>query len=549
MIGVIARAEEHPWVREFFELFKTPWEFFRSGVEYEVVFCPANEVPASAARLILVYGASHQNFDAQWGDYATLTGDANFLEQTGERFPIYGNCLNFPAAAPGQLKTSDGGWAVVRKDSDGQRTVRVGYELFQEVRHLLTQGQPRANAAIPTLDLHIAQVREWMVQSGARFVEIPPVPAGYDLVACLTHDVDHPEIRRHQFDHTAFGFLQRALVGSVIQFFQGRLAFRGLLKNWWAALKLPFVYLGWADDFWRQMGRYLELEKGFGSTFFVVPVKHQPGRAVNRQHSARRATQYEAADIAGDLRKVVAAGGEIGLHGIDAWLDASSGRTEAARVADAAGQAGAGVRMHWLCFDENSPKVLEAAGFSYDSTVGYNECAGYRAGTLQVYQPAGVERLLELPLHIMDTALFYPGYMNLSPSAAAGVVSGFVQAARRFGGVLTVNWHDRSLAPERLWGEFYRGLLAQLRRENAWCPTAEQAVSWFRQRRALMIEAFPEAGLKVRVRIKSAAGQKNLPGVRVRFYNSPGSVGAGANPLEVELAGDFSEVGAIIGPA
>jgi hypothetical protein len=30
MIGIIANPTEHSVVREFFELFKTPWEFYRS---------------------------------------------------------------------------------------------------------------------------------------------------------------------------------------------------------------------------------------------------------------------------------------------------------------------------------------------------------------------------------------------------------------------------------------------------------------------------------------------------------------------------------------
>ena len=33
--------------------------------------------------------------------------------------------------------------------------------------------------------------------------------------------------------------------------------------------------------------------------------------------------------------------------------------------------------------------TLEKAGFSYDSTVGYNETIGYRAGTAQVFKHPG----------------------------------------------------------------------------------------------------------------------------------------------------------------
>ena len=39
MIGVIADPAEHDVVREFFELFKTPWEFYRGDGQYDVLLC------------------------------------------------------------------------------------------------------------------------------------------------------------------------------------------------------------------------------------------------------------------------------------------------------------------------------------------------------------------------------------------------------------------------------------------------------------------------------------------------------------------------------
>jgi len=38
------------------------------------------------------------------------------------------------------------------------------------------------------------------------------------------------------------------------------------------------------------------------------------------------------------------------------------------------------------------------------------------------------------------------------------------RSGERQGGVLTVNWHDRSIAPERLWDDFYLDLLDDLKR-------------------------------------------------------------------------------------
>ena len=66
---------------------------------------------------------------------------------------------------------------------------------------------------------------------------------------------------------------------------------------------------------------------------------------------------------------------------------AARGREELAEICRITGAADIGVRMHWLYAGEKSPAILEQAGFAYDSTSGYNETVGYRAGTTQVFKP------------------------------------------------------------------------------------------------------------------------------------------------------------------
>ena len=91
-------------------------------------------------------------------------------------------------------------------------------------------------------------------------------------------------------------------------------------------------------------------------------------------------------------------------------------------------------------------------------------------------------------MNIMDTALFYQSYMNLAPAAARREVDRLIDCAVRLGGVLTINWHDRSLAPERMWDEFYIDLLRELRRRGAWLTSAREAVAWFRARREAQMD-------------------------------------------------------------
>jgi peptidoglycan/xylan/chitin deacetylase (PgdA/CDA1 family) len=369
--------------------------------------------------------------------------------------------------------------------------VRVGYDLFHEVRFLLTEGQPEENAASPTLDLHIALLRDLITGSGIPLIEIPPVPEGFRFIACMTHDVDHASLRRHKFDHTMAGFIYRSTVGSAREVARGRMSPGKLWTNCVAAAKLPFVYMGLARDPWLGFDRYTEIENGRPSTFFFIPFERRPGRAArgtDAEAPDSRGSRYDVSHVAARIPKLRKAGCEIGLHGIDGWAESSKGRVESERIAECSGASEMGVRMHWLYWNENSPAELEAAGFSYDSTCGFNGAVGYRAGTSQVFKPLVANRILELPLHVMDTALFYPNHLNLSQSEAWKLMSPLMAHAESHGGTFTVNWHDRSIAPERLWGDFYVEILNRLEASGPWFSTAMQAVSWFRKRRAAVFE-------------------------------------------------------------
>lgn len=305
--------------------------------------------------------------------------------------------------------------------------------------------------------------------------------------------------------------------------FRGRRPLRQVATNWKAAFSLPLVFAGIVRDFWNQIDRYLELERGLVSTFFVIPTKGNAGIDPQGRIRAKRASRYALADLADDLKKLLSGNREIAVHGIDAWRDSAKGRDEWKRIQQVTGKAETGVRMHWLYFDSQAPATLEKAGFSYDSTVGYNETIGYRAGTTQVFKHAEVEYLLELPLHIMDTALFYPSYMNLPNNRAGGAMLPLIENVTRFGGVLTINWHDRSLGPERLWADAYVTLLSDLRARTPWFATALQTVSWFRKRRAASFLRITQDGGSVRVRTAIDPTAIDLPRLTLRLYNSRSS--------------------------
>jgi hypothetical protein len=503
VIGVITNSADSAVVREFFELFKTPWEVYESGRFYEVVLCTGDvDLQHIASALVVVYS-----------DRKAPCDSVSLLRQRGGRMlsygnaciPVYGECLSFPGKESGVLTDQESREPAAYIERSGPTVIaQIGYDLFAEVRFLLTEGQPVSNAGIPTLDLHIAVLRDLIIANGVHLIEIPPVPAGYRFIACLTHDVDHPSIRLHRFDHTCLGFLYRAIFGSVINMARRRATVRHVLTNWTAALKLPFVYLGWARDFWKEFEHYPALGSGLPSTFFVIPVQGNPGRHSNGCAPRERASRYGAADIRDSINTLKAAGCEIGLHGIDAWRDDVRARDEMQQLRRVTQSEKLGVRMHWLYFDQHSPAVLDNAGIDYDSTVGYNEAVGYRAGTAQAYKPLEAERLLELPLIIMDTALFFPRRQSLSAEQARVQIEAILDNAAEHGGCVTVNWHDRSISPERNWGAFYTEMIQGVKMRGVWFATATQVVAWFRKRRSAVFKdvSYESQGLRVRTVVR-----------------------------------------------
>jgi peptidoglycan/xylan/chitin deacetylase (PgdA/CDA1 family) len=489
MIGVMADQLDVAVIEEFFQLFKTAWEWYQPGKRYEVLLA-AGEciVPALAAKRVVMYSAQPLALDAERGSIMSSTRQGRKLSYRGHSLPVYGDCLTFRDGEDLLQDESECCPAMyLHRVGDGSYA-RVGYDLFREIRTLLTEGQPAANAATPALDLHIAILRDLITSNGGALDEIPPVPDGYKFIACLTHDVDHAFMRKHGVDQTILGFVYRAVVGSVGRYLRGELRPGDVGRNWLAAAKLPLIQTGLAKDPWSAFPRYTKLEAGAPSTFFIIPFKNYPGRTKQGLAPRIRASAYGASDITAQASQLMSAGCEIGLHGIDAWISEDSGRIEFAQIRRLTGKRNLGVRMHWLYFDEKSVRALEAAGADYDSTSGYNDAIGYRNGTTQVYRPLGTTRLLELPLHIMDTALFYPGRMNLSPREATDHVQKVIANAVEFGGVVTLNWHDRSIAPERCWDAFYVDLVRTLKDRGAWFATAEQTVAWFRKRRAAAFE-------------------------------------------------------------
>jgi len=130
-----------------------------------------------------------------------------------------------------------------------------------------------------------------------------------------------------------------------------------------------------------------------------------------------------------------------------------------------------GGRQHYLRWSPKTWEDWEACGAAYDSTLGYADAIGFRAGTCIPYKPwlvgqAREANILEIPLLVMDVTLApYPG----GPEEQFERIMAIVAKCRLVGGVFTLLWHNNSLmAPG--YGDTYVRLIDRLAgaRRFAW---------------------------------------------------------------------------------
>jgi hypothetical protein len=126
-----------------------------------------------------------------------------------------------------------------------------------------------------------------------------------------------------------------------------------------------------------------------------------------------------------------------------------------------------GGRQHYLRF--NVPETWrswEQWGLAYDSTLGYADHEGFRAGTCWRFRPFDVQldrplELWEIPLIVMDATLFR--HRALTPEQGKERILELARRSMSVGGTFTLLWHNSSFINSwEPWGKMYREALSNL---------------------------------------------------------------------------------------
>ncbi len=178
---------------------------------------------------------------------------------------------------------------------------------------------------------------------------------------------------------------------------------------------------------------------------------------------------------------------EIGLHGTKtAAFDKETINSEHLKI-QSAGINCIGYRNHYLSFDyQKSFAILEEAGFLYDSTLGFWENIGYRAGISFPFFPYNLKenrpfKILEIPLTVMDTTLYSDKAMKMSVRRSFKHIKKLVQESRSNNSHISILWHNTIFDPIDYpgWGKLYYRILRYAYKNDAWiCSLKELYDFW-----------------------------------------------------------------------
>lgn len=302
----------------------------------------------------------------------------------------------------------------------------------------------------------------------------PPRWGGAPFAVALTHDVDVPWKWTRTGVKGAAARAKSDLVNGRMH--AGMRELRGLAG--------AAVHKATGTDPYWSFDRILEDERrcGASSTFFLLAdhAHEYDGAAVESYERLRPRLVETLQDSEA----------EVGLHGsYSAAGDAGRIAREKERLEELSGPI-QGQRYHYLRVDPHrNLGALEAAGFAYDSSLGFGDAVGFRAGIAHPFRPWDFARdaprgLVEVPLAAMDVTLSAERYLDLGVDEAEKRLMSLLDWAALHGGGFAVLWHseqyDSALLPG--WDRLYRRVLEGVRSRGGAClqagALAEEARAW-----------------------------------------------------------------------
>lgn len=357
----------------------------------------------------------------------------------------------------------------------------------QQATHRDSHRRVPANASLlgandllhrPPLHSYCNLLSRLLWPSGAPSTLLPRWPNGHKWAALLTHDVDLPERAP----------ISRSLLKELIRprslcrrdaFYalRAEIMRHGLFE---CLLAGPTKRREW--DF----GRLCEQERrsGIRSAYYFATINRRIGHDCDVDYDIRLPRYQHLLDSLRDN------GFEIGLHAAYSTISNQPNVVDQLnRLTSPTRQNVRGIRHHYLQLDHDDPmRTLRdhaAAGLTYDSTIGFNDAPGFRAGINLPFHPfhsgtAAMNGFIELPMTLADMHL-----PHHDTAVAMDSVRSHLECARALGGLAVLNWHVGHSQTHPGWRAGYIEACEVLRRDpTVWTPTPTEMADWWIHRTA-----------------------------------------------------------------
>lgn len=291
-------------------------------------------------------------------------------------------------------------------------------------------------------------------------------PDNAQFAVCLTHDVDtlNPTVKTvlKQTRHTLFRSLAHA---------KG-IRIKALLNEWSALFRKAFAY----ESYWNfDTIRRIERKFGFNSTYNVFA--HTPANTngfipwlYNPEYDITNHRQLQ-----NTLKSLQDEGDEIAVHGsYESYASSKLLTGEIDTISKVFNSPVRGGRQHFLQYDSTrTPKIHRAAGLEYDTSLGFRDTNGFRAGCCIPFFPYDHETgqtisVIQFPLVIMDGVLF--DREASSTEEAWSDVKGLLTHVKDTRGCCSILWHnhvfDETIFPG--WKEVYSRTLEWISSNGGW---------------------------------------------------------------------------------
>jgi len=307
-------------------------------------------------------------------------------------------------------------------------------------------------------------------------------PKAQDMAIALSHSVD--DLQKWDLNNILMSVLD-----DLAHFVT--LRWQLLYRNIWSKLKYIFTNF---EVYWN-FQEFIALEKthNFYSTWFIAA-----------EQTADIDYTLEDADLQDEMRLILKQGNEIALLTTDDKLNRDDFVNRKQIMLRQLQEEQLGIRLQGYHLNEKVKDLHQRLFPYYDSSIAFQETAGFRNGMVFPYKPwiANLEsNHLEIPIVFKDQFLKLSRFRTVSLEDAKQMLKKTFQAVRRRKGLFSLDFTVANYSDIPYCNKLYAYTLALIKAENAWVANMCELAAWWEKRSKVTIEegeydisvSFPEA--------------------------------------------------------